>query len=168
MGRSVRFLSARWRELPSSRSYVVFKLIIPRSPVRRKPFLQIPRSSSRFRDYLSYYRRKSCILLLSNLSIFDASPGNMSQIWKLYPILFAAVFPGSPAFLAFSRRFLQKSPLLFLIYIKFFINSFYEELSTLSTELSTGQFPKIFGFSLPFSRLLEIPSGLSGNCLRWI
>lgn len=44
VGRSVRFLSARFRELPSSRSYVVCNKIIARPAARRKPFLHGPAS----------------------------------------------------------------------------------------------------------------------------
>lgn len=54
-------------------------------------FSDFPLASLPVFDYLLYYCRKSCILPLSTLSIFDAYAGNRSKKWKSFPSLSAAV-----------------------------------------------------------------------------
>lgn len=69
--------------------------------------------------------------------------------------IFTAFFP----FRAFFRRFPKKPPQSLVIYIKFFIKGFYKKLFTLSTEFSTGLFPKVY-------RFLRLSFGLEKICIH--
>ena len=90
-----------------------------------------------FSYYYSYYRRKSCVLLLSTLSIFDMHLEREVQNGRIClrrlgaPLLFSRRSPCAPL------PVLQEAIGLDRIYIKQSVITFYEELSTLSTEFST-------------------------------
>lgn len=105
-----------------------------------------PPGARRQSDYLSYYRRKSCVYALSILSVFDGGLEKRLENLNTSPRRPSAAFPFFHGFPGGSLRFSGKPFLPTGIYIRFRIKAFYEELFTLSTRFSTGRFRKNCGF----------------------